>query len=247
MDGTVIHLGGYLGKLFGARWPGMNVSSPAEAIRAVDANLKGALKQYLSTQGRDKLYRVALGRKENGVDEKGIVGPSGQQDIYILPVVRGRNSGFGKILAGIAIIALVFATGGAALGAGGSLFGITAGTVGTIGLGLGASLILGGISQLLAPTPNFNNGQDTQGDSRGSTIFQGNATTISQGGAVGLVYGRMRVTPMPISMSITSYDQSAPASFAPGQYDNVTSPGNMVNVVPIDVNPIGNLPINNLF
>lgn len=240
MDGTVkIHLGGHLGRLFGADWE-LFVSSPAEAIRAIDANLKGALKQYLNTKGRDKLYKISLGRKENGVDEDGVRGPCGQQDVYLLPVIKGRNSGVGKILAGIAIIALVFATGGAALGAGGSLFGITAGTVGTIGLGIGASLILGGISQLLTPSPSFN--ADSQGDSRGSNLFQGNATTVSQGGAVGLIYGRIAVTPMPISLSVTSFDQSAPGSIAPGTYNNVGGPGGMVNVVPGDYDPTDSLP-----
>lgn len=235
MEGTVkIHLGGHLGRLFGAEWE-LFVSSPAEAIRAIDANLKGALKEYLMTKGHNRFYRIALGNRKNGLDEEDIKGPCGQQDIYVLPVVKGRNSGLGKVLAGIVLIGLAFASGGISLASTGFLGGFAS----TAAI-LGGSLLLGGITQILAPTPNFN--QDSQGESRGSNIFQGNAVAVSQGGAVGLAYGRIAVTPMPISLSITSYDQSAPASFVPGSYDNVTSPGNMNNVVPIDPDPIDNLP-----
>lgn len=233
MDGTVkIHLGGYLGKLFGAEW-NLFVSSPAEAIRAIDANLKGKLREYLSLEGRDTHYRVALGREENGLDDDGVRGPCGHQDIYILPVIKGRNSGLGKIFTAIAlvIVAVYFPF---------ALPGLTVGETTSVLYLTAASLTLGGITQLLTPTPNFN--QDNSPAEAGSNIFQGNSTSIAQGASVGLVYGRMLVIPMPISLSLTNYDQSAANSFAAGTYNTINGPGGIVNQAPVDINPTDNLP-----
>ncbi len=202
MEGlTNIYLGGKLAKVCGqAHWQ-LLVSSPAEAIRAIDVNLGGKLRRYLATEGAKRYYKIGVGRKDNLLEKGELANRSGQTDIYILPTVRGAGSGVGKIIAGIAIIALAFYTGGASLVAG----SITAGTVGTIALGLGASLILGGITQLLTPTPNFNN-STSDAATAGSTLFNGNATAIAQGGAVGVVYGRALVTPMPVCISFTNQD-----------------------------------------
>jgi hypothetical protein len=60
---------------------------------------------------------------------------------------------------------------------------------------------------MLTPTPNFN--QDSDGDGRGSNLFQGNSVVTTQGSAVGLVYGRMMVTPMPVSVAFDNYDQNS--------------------------------------
>ena len=205
MEGlTTIHLGGKLGQLFGKKWELM-VGSPAEAIRAIDINLKGKLRAYLSKEGAKKFYKVGVGSKD-ALLEKGELGNrSGRSAIHIMPTAKGANSGGAKILLGIAIIAAAFVTGGASLVAG----SIVAGTVGTIALGIGASLILGGITQMLTPSPNFNNNPEG-GETRGSNIFGGNAAAITQGGAVGLVYGRALVTPMPVSISFDNRDQDKP-------------------------------------
>lgn len=204
MEGlTTIHLGGKLGTLFGKEWQ-LLVSSPAEAIRAIDINLGGRLKRYLTTEGARKFYRVAVGHKKNDLTKEELGNRSGQADIYILPTVRGAKSGVGKIFAGVALIALTVMTFGATGPLAGGLWGISAGAWATVGIGLGASLILGGITQMLTPTPNFD--QNTAGESRGSTIFNGNAVAVSQGGAVGLVYGRALVTPMPVCLSFANQD-----------------------------------------
>lgn len=110
--------------------------------------------------------------------------------------------------------------------------------------GVGASLILGGISQLLTPTPNFN--QDTAGESRGSSLFNGNAAAVSQGGSVGLVYGRALVTPMPVCISFWNQDVTAadgsPISSDAGNinYCRVTLDGGGYQWVPRDED--GNCP-----
>lgn len=241
-----IYLGGKLGKLFGAEWNlYLTNPSPAEAIRAININTGGKLKAYLRGEAAQKYYKIALGRKDNLLGKEELKNPTGKNDIYILPTIKGKNSGIGKIIAGVVLIALTVATFGAAGPLAGGLWGVTAATWTGIGIGLGASLVLGGISQLLAPTPSFNaigatSNSDTE--SRGSNIFQGNASTTTQGGAVGLVYGRALVAPMPISISYVAQKQGVPDSFAQGNFNPVNVGGGIIDYQPETPNPDDGLP-----
>lgn len=208
MEGlTTIHLGGKLGQLFGKKWELM-VSSPAEAIRAIDINLKGKLRAYLSKEGAKKFYKIGVGKKDCLIGKEELHNRSGSSSIYVAPVAKGKSSGLGKVLIGIAIIASIALTGGFA--AGGWAMAASGGGLGIFGtalVGISASLILGGITQMLTPAPSFDNNPEG-GETRGSNLFGGNASAITQGGAVGLVYGRALVTPMPVSISFDNKDQS---------------------------------------
>jgi len=190
-----IHLGGKLGKLFGKKWE-LYVNSPAEAMKAIDVNTKGLFSQYLRKDGLKKFYKVAIQNKKNLLTEKEIQSPTGRGDIFITPTISGKSSGSGKIIAGVVLIAV-------------SLYfdpsGSTGQAIASAMISAGASLILGGIVQLLTPVPTeADPNQDD--DLRSSNLFRGNATAVTQGGAVGLVYGRAIVAPMPISISLNSYD-----------------------------------------
>jgi len=194
-----VFLGGKLGQLFGKKWT-LYVSSPAEALRAIDVNLGGKLKEYLSTKGTKKYYKVAIQKKENLLTADEIKNKSGSGDIYVMPAVRGAggNSAL-QIIIGAALIGLTFGLATPGVFGTAALIGKTAAT---IGYGLGASLILGGVMSLLTPKPTA-----SEQDSRQSSTFAGNATTVSQGSSVGLVYGRALVSPMPISLSFNNYPQ----------------------------------------
>lgn len=225
MEGlTTIRLGGKLGSLFGKTWT-LRVSSPAEAIRAIDVNLGGKLRRYLSGEGAKKLYKIGLGRKDNLLEKQELVNRSGQTDIYVLPTVKGASSGLGKILAGVVIAVAAWYFAPEIAGFLGN--GVTAGGVTLAGVGLGASLVLGGITQLLTPTPNFN--QSNGGDN--STLFAGNASAIAQGGAVTIVYGRALVAPMPVCISFSNEDvtlingQRVTTTAGTTDYNQVSLPG----------------------
>jgi predicted phage tail protein len=85
----------------------------------------------------------------------------------------------GRIIAGIALIALALFVPAAAIG-----------LTSMLGIGLaGASLVLGGIAQLLTPTPTVPQGADTQDDPRKSYSFSGIQNTSRQGVPVPIVYG----------------------------------------------------------
>lgn len=212
---TKIYLTGRLGQLFGKEWE-LDVFSPAEAVRAININTKGKFREYLEKH-KDKFYKVAIQNKKNLLNKEELANRSGHSDIYIMPALKGRSSGIGKILAGVALIALTFATAGAAA----ALLGVTKGVIVGVGLSLGGSLVLGGITQLLTPTPNFGANAGDNSEDRQSTLFQGNAASIFQGGSVGLIYGRGLVAPMPICISAGTADVPTTASTSIGSVEVV--------------------------
>lgn len=196
---TPIHLVGALGDAVGRNKWDLDVGSPAEAIRAINIITRGALERYLRGPGKDEMYQIALQEPDKVIGVEEAPNRSGRSAIYFMPAIEGRNSGFGKILAGAALIGLAFLAPGSAFIVGKSLTALGAVTV-----GFGTSLVLGGITQLITPTPKGFTA--TESDTRSSTSFQGNATAVVQGGCVPVVYGRMLVSPVPISITIENND-----------------------------------------
>ncbi|NDG47484.1 MAG: tail assembly protein [Rhodospirillales bacterium] len=126
--------------------------------------------------------------------------PAGQQQIKIVPVLAGAGA-VGRIIAGVALIALTIATGGfngAAIG----LFGTGTLALGTVGMAIGASLVLGGVAQLLTPVPQMPTGANTEQDPRKSYSFSGIQQTSRQGVPVPIVYGETLVGSVVISAGI---------------------------------------------
>lgn len=230
---TNIYLGGVLGKKFGEKWR-LAVASPAEALRAIDVNTRGALMRYLSTEGRAKYYKVALHKKDQLLDAEELAHRSGTNDIYVWPTIKGRNSGVGKIFAGIALIALTIAApyiGLPTLVGSGSILG---GAIGSIAIGLGTSLILGGISQLLSPHPN------QQGGELNSNSFQGTIAAGQQGVPVPVVYGKALVSPIPVSIWFNAVDYNTSANAYIGTLEAVSLPGGGMQYVQVQFTPVVN-------
>jgi predicted phage tail protein len=182
-----IKLYGRLAKFVGKRVLEADVSSAAEAVRFLLANWPD-LERHMA----DQHYRVSLGDYDLGEDE--LHDPAGKQPIKIVPVVTGAGA-VGRIIAGAALIALSFVIiplGIAAAGAG----------IATMVGGIGASLVLGGVAQLLTPTPTLSLGTDSPNDPRKSYSFSGIQNTSRQGTPVPIVYGEMLVGSVVISAGI---------------------------------------------
>lgn len=139
----------------------------------------------------EQYYRVSVGGYDLSLEE--IHDPAGQQEIKIVPVIGGAGAG-GRILAGVALIALsVISLGGAPL----------LGALGAkLALGVGASLVLGGVAQLLTPVPTLSSGKDSDKDPRKSYSFSGIQNTTRQGVPVPIVYGETLVGSVVISAGI---------------------------------------------
>ncbi len=203
---TTVHLVGSLGKAIGVPVWHLDVKSVAEAIRAIDINTRGVLSRYLTGPAKEKMYRIALQKRDNIIDHKEIQNRSGRSTIYIMPTIKGRNSGIGKIVLGIVLIVAAFYTGGASLS---WSAGLTTTGWGAIAVGFGVSLILGGITQLLTPRAG---GPNASPDQAQSTGFPGTSSAVVQGGCIPVVYGRALVSPIPISITVTNNDVSTSAA-----------------------------------
>ena len=151
-----------------------------------------------------KYYQVKVG--DFDINENEIHYPIGQQDIHFIPVISGAggNSTF-KIIAGVALIGLAVATGGTAVAAAGGLFskaGFAAAGFGTkAALGIGASLALSGVSEMLFPLPKMQEFSNEQ-DPRISFGFGGTQNTSRAGTPVPIVYGEIITGAVVISGAI---------------------------------------------
>ena len=190
-----IKLYGQLAKFIGSRVLEADVATAAEAVRMLAANFPG-LEKHMA----DQHYRVTVGTYDLTLDE--IHDPAGQQDIMIAPVLAGAGAA-GRIILGVALIALAIAVPGLGAAAGakaaatifGTGFSSLALTVGVIG----AQLVLGGVAQLLSPVPKVPQGAGSDNDPRKTFNFSGIQQTSRQGVPVPCVYGLTLVGSVVIS------------------------------------------------
>ena len=216
----VIKVYGKLAKHLGQRSFKAAVKTPAEAIRFLLANFP-SLRSVMSEGD----YKLSVGRSqlEIGDHPEHLHYPSASfEAIRIIPVVAGAGGGTGKILAGVGLIAAAVLLGPAAggflgLGAG---FGGATGAGAAISMGLiggaaataigavGAALVLGGVAQLMTPTPKLG-GLDSRGidettDPRRSYSFSGIQNVSRQGVPVPIIYGEVFTGSVVISAGINT-------------------------------------------
>lgn len=187
-----IKLYGRLSKFLKRRIFRAEVSSAAEAIRFLLANFP-----HLEPELARGYYRVSVGDYDLSLEE--IEHPSGMQVIKIIPVISG-SGGVAKILAGIALIALAIAVptlGGGLTAA--TIFGTKFTTLALASGLLGASLVLGGVAQLLTPVPKFTTRDPKQSK---SYSFSGIQNTSGAGTPVPVVYGEIITGSVEISKGI---------------------------------------------
>jgi len=201
-----IKLYGKLAKFIGHRVLEADVATAAEAVRFLLANWP-ELEAHMS----DQHYRVSIGTYDLDLEE--LHHPAGAAPISFVPVVTGAGA-VGRIIAGIALIALSFGIASLAAGAAlaGSLsgFALQAIAFGTqAGLLAGIGLALGGVAQLLTPTPKVPQGADKQDDPRKSYSFSGIQNTSRQGVPVPIVYGETLVGSVVISAGIDTVQVAA--------------------------------------
>jgi hypothetical protein len=199
------------------------VANAAEAVRFLLANFPQVEKHMA-----DQYYEVRVGSRalQLGKDPGELHLPTGQREVIsIIPVIAGAGGGVGKILIGIGLIAAAIVLGPAVggflgLGAGLAASGAGAGIIGGIAAGaigaIGASLVLGGVAQLITPTPKLNLGfssggggnnvvsQDGETDPRRSYSFSGVQNVSRQGVPVPVVYGEVIVGSIVISSGIST-------------------------------------------
>jgi len=220
-----IKIYGSLAKFLKRRVFHADVANPAEAVRFLLANFP-VLRSHMS----DQYYKVLVSDRalDIGDEPEQLHHPIGaKEEIKIVPVMAGAGSGVGKILAGVGLIAAAIILGpvaGGFLGLGAGLSGTASGVAvsGLIGgaaataIGaIGASLVLGGVAQLISPVPQLGVGNVgetfSNQDPRKSYNFSGIQNVSRQGVPVPIVYGETIVGSVTVSAAILTDDPEAAA------------------------------------
>tara|TARA_Y100000401_G_scaffold107436_1_gene101770 strand:+ start:766 stop:1374 length:609 start_codon:yes stop_codon:yes gene_type:complete len=191
-----IKLYGDLVKITGYKELEAAVNTTAQAVSFLINNFPD-----LESHMANKYYQVLLDKENVNIDELHF--PVGQSDIKFVPVVSG-SGGLGKALLGGALIALSFGVGGlftAPLIQGGTFSFAAAGLGAKAAFGIGAGLVLSGVSDMLFPTPKMPQFSSEQ-DPRLSFSFSGTQQTSRAGTPVPLVYGEIITGSVVISSSI---------------------------------------------
>lgn len=186
---TKLRLYGDLAEFAGAEQYEISAESAAEAVRFLAVNFPG-----LERHMRDQWYEVKVGGVVLAENE--IHYPISSTDqVTITPIITGGGA-VGRIILGAALIAVSFAIPGSWVVLGAS--------VQTFAFGVGAALVLGGVSQLLTPNPSIDS-RTKDPKTVESYSFSGLQNVNRQGVPVPIVYGEVVTGSVVISAGIDSY------------------------------------------
>ena len=240
----VVRLLGDLGERYGAEHVYHNLRTPADAIKLLCINHPEFRDELLVAHEKGIGYRVLQAGVDLKLDEFDL--PIGRNDLVITPVMTGGDFGdVGNFLIGAALIgvALINPFGAAAIGT----FGGTPILVNTAVATIGATMVLGGITQMLSPQPELpNGGVSTRGefqatrpesvnrgaDGQQSYAYLGAQNTVGVGATIPVAYGKVLIGSHVISADVDVADESDPikkATRTPGN-DTVTVNGNKLEL-----------------
>jgi len=178
-----VYLHGELGQAIGEEWS-LDVDCAAEAISAIEANT-GKILNFLSQE--DRLYNeYSVLVDDDYIDEDDLQLKKPNKEIHIIPSVEG-GKGIVKVIIGVALIVASIMIPGSATGFMAFLKSAT--------MAIGTSLVMGGITELLSKPPKIGESTSTQ-----SFLMGGQVNNASQGQAVPIGYGRLRVGSQVISV-----------------------------------------------
>ena len=202
MEGLIeVKLLGELGRRFGRSYSFV-ASSPKEIISALSHQIEG-FKEYLREAHENGIgFRLVDGDADGMSYEDAMMGC---KQLIIAPIVTGGGA-VGRILLGVALIALAFIPGvgwAAAAAATATKAATVAGftLAGGILFNLGVSLVLTGVASLLTPPVE----QPRETERKDSFLFDRATELTTQGQPVPLLYGKfLAASPLIISSAITT-------------------------------------------
>jgi len=239
-------LAGELGEKYGTHHEYYNLRTPADAIKLLCLNHPRLQKDLMTAHQNGVGYKLIQSGAAMGYDELHL--PFGSRPMMLVPVISGSGGGSTtSILVGVGLVAASFLLPGAGLfgtvGAFGAGTAVVAGAAGATATGIaltalgtgisaiGASLILGGVANMISPQPelpklgsrrmdgtNFR-GPGPQGVSRGASgqqsyAYTGPANTVGNGATIPVVYGRAMVGGHMLSVAVEATDESDPIATA---------------------------------
>ena len=201
----VVKVYGALRKFLGGRCRfEFEAGTPAQALKALCVNFPDLGKWLIDREADGMHFRVTVGREKiTTASADGLLLPWSEREVFsITPVIVGAGRGLTSVLIGIGLIALSFIPfGGAFAGvtAAGGTFGgaAAAGAAAAIPFasnalfGIGASLVLGGVAQMISPQPQLGLNTGKEAARLESFTFSGIVNTSKQGMPVPIAYGRI--------------------------------------------------------
>jgi predicted phage tail protein len=190
---TNIILHGILAKEFGENFR-MKIHKAINVIKAIDVNRKNFNKRIFELSREGFNYTIIVdGKKITELEELNI--QKEPQEIHLVPLIMGSG--------GVALVG--FLTG---VAAGTTLTGVAAIAAAAINMVI-ITVVSVGLQMLLAPKPDA--GPPISSSTKAlseSFAFSNKANVASQGSAVPVGYGRLKVGSQLIQMSIKSYPQN---------------------------------------
>jgi len=164
---TII-LSGPLGRQFGREFR-LAVNSPAEAVRALCIMVPGFQQFLTSAKQKGLEFAVFIGRQN--ITKEQLRDPPGGEVIRIAPVLVGaKRGGILQTIIGVVLIVVGVYTGFQPA------------------VQLGASMVLGGVVQMLSPQPKGLGAKDSA-ENAPSYSMNGTVNTQAQGNPVPVAYG----------------------------------------------------------
>jgi predicted phage tail protein len=185
-----VKLYGELAEKFGDSWE-LDVKSPAEALRAIEANQPGLVKHIHDSDAEGVGYRIVAGDRDLTAEQAH--NSTGAELIHIVPVIGGaKKAGVGQIILGAIIVIIgvimTFIPGLQALA--------------PYVISMGVSMMIGGVAMMLAGVAKADTTPAAQAEKL-SYNFNGPSNRMQQGMPVPVGYGRMIIGAMPISAGLS--------------------------------------------
>ena len=196
-----MRLKGLMAKKFGAVHQ-YYVADLRELIRAMCSQVPG-FKKYVSNAHLSGVRFAFFSGKENiGIQEFDM--SSASTEFEMEPIMEGsKRGGVLQIVIGAVALVAAYFTAGASF----TLLGVSATTVTTALTGLGISMALGGVIQMLTPQPKYNIGASSSTDNKPNYAFGAPVNTVAMGYPVPVLYGRREIGGAIISAGSYTSDQ----------------------------------------
>ncbi len=171
---TRILLSGSLAQKFGREhFRLLETGTAREAFSALQHTVEG-FADFIRDSARSGLRYAIFRNRENIGEEQFTLG--GTTEVRIVPVISGsKNGGLLQTVVGVALM-------------------VASIWLGPVAFSMGLAMTLGGVSQMLSPTPKAQSQQEQAStENKPSYIFNGAFNNTQQGLPVPVVYGQMLV------------------------------------------------------
>lgn len=198
-------LKGAMARKFG-RVHRFHVADLREMLRAMCSQVPG-FKHYVSNAHLNGVRFAFFSGKENiGLIEFEMSGSA--TEFQMMPIAEGaKRGGTLQIVIGAVALVAAFFTAGASLAAWGAAMAATTVTATSILTGIGLSMMLGGVVQMLTPQSSYSVGSSSSTDNKPNYAFGSPVNTVAMGYPVPVLYGQREIGGAIISAGSFTSDQ----------------------------------------